>query len=474
MSGILQALLASSSPQGGAPSFSIYATGNSGNTLSNTYTITDIPAGAFVLVLIGKAKTTVFNTHPYEISAPGDVASDRDPFSSVWTAVTGGLAIDTHRAGLGIVARRFIKETSSITLTGNTDDRPYHWTHLVLLGVDLFQPFIIRGALGNWGNYASLIDTATNSAIVPATYEGNWQSPTNVPLLVGVSATAADNILTPPAMMSGFELDVIKKNHISATSYYSETIVRYDGEAVAEYLAGEPVYGWTPWTATASASTSSCIGAYLELRKASSQLRPDFIARNTSEATTLSLPAISANELVIVACGKNSTTNLTLNISTSGWSKLTDLYGNGSNQDANLSVFYRVFTEDTPAHSITFSTSVAAVSIGVLGANTATPFESTISTATATRENVTVPTKTIDPTGVLISFGYSSGQMAQVFDSPDACIRDWGGVAGSESRLAMAVFSSDLSGQSLGEVLTTNDVPTQYGACAATLAIKAA
>lgn len=99
----------------------------------------------------------------------------------------------------------------------------------------------------------------------------------------------------------------------------------------------------------------------------------------------------AAGDVIILGFGTGSTADRTLGISTAGWTKYgTELYANGTGQDTNLALFYRVCTGSEGANFTTVGGSGSSldgwgiVQMLFSGVDTTTPFDVTPVTATGT------------------------------------------------------------------------------------------
>lgn len=102
--------------------------------------------------------------------------------------------------------------------------------------------------------------------------------------------------------------------------------------------------------------------------------------------------SMQQGDIVIVVTGFASTTDQDPGVSTAGYTEMADLYSNGTTQDANFSVNYKIMGA-SPDLSVTcngsFSTTFGSVCIAYVwrGENQTTPFDVASTTATGTGAN---------------------------------------------------------------------------------------
>jgi hypothetical protein len=102
---------------------------------------------------------------------------------------------------------------------------------------------------------------------------------------------------------------------------------------------------------------------------------------------------LQQGDLVVVAAGISSASDITINTSSSGWTKLAELYSDGTTEDANLAVFYKIMgsSPDT-TFVITGTGDASSGTVGnafaFRGVDATTPMDVTATTATGTGTSV--------------------------------------------------------------------------------------
>lgn len=467
MSGIMQALLSLSSGEGGGGDFPISVFyGNSGSTESDSYIINDIPEDSVVLLIMSRARTNDGSLDMYLTSpdpTPGDLLGE-------WHKVDDAQPKDTNDMSVAVFAKRFTNGASSEEVE-SYDGLSVLWSHICIVGVDTFR----LDWLFNMGVYGSI------NAAVDYPYP-SLASPSDSFLWAQFAATSISNTLSPPPAANMWFRDSWARSAYTVNSYQSECVALYTADDYLYFLIYDedsPGYDFGTFETLTNANTSSNVLIESRLPNAQEDIRVTFAIQGGAPSTSFSLPAVKKDEMVIVAIGSNSTTNLDLSIVTAGWTEVVDLYAN-SIKDSNLGVFYKIYTEDTAAHSITLSHSVAGCAVGLKGVDTASPLETTTATATRTGGNtLSAPTNTVSEKGVLVVAAHGSSDYANGGGGGQVTLSLSGieGITTSYPRYAvlLSVLPHDYSGEAIGTLTSDDgDNPAQDSLCAATLSIKPA
>ena len=464
MSVIQQILLASAKKQGGIPPISaIY--GNSGSTQGSSYTMTDIPEDSVVLLFMSRARTSdgildMFLTSPDPTS--GDLLSE-------WYKIGDTQPRDSNDMSVAVFAKRFTSGASSESVSAY-GSLSVLWSHICIVGVDTLRL--------DW-LFNMTIDGAIDSAVQPL--YPYVSSPSASFLYAQFAATSVTNTLSPSTAMDEWLQSSGNRSAYTTNSYQSECVALYTADDYLYYLLTDddaPDYDFGTFGTLTNAATSSNVLVEAELPSLQESVRVTFAKQGGSPSTSFSLPAVKKDEMVIVAIGSNSTSNLNLSVVTAGWTGVVDLYAN-SIKDSNLGVYYKIYTEDTPAHSITLSHSVASCAVGLKGVNKASPLENPTTTSTRTGGDIlTVPTNTVSEKGVLVVAAHGSSDFANGGQGGQVVINPTGeaGISTSSPRYAvlLSVLPHEYSGVAIGSLFTDDEVPSQNSLCAATLSIKPA
>lgn len=130
---------------------------------------------------------------------------------------------------------------------------------------------------------------------------------------------------------------------------------------------------------------------------------------------------VLTGDLVVALLAAAGSSNLTMSMTTTGYTNLYDLYAN-STYDANLGLFYKVMgsTPDTSAQTGNVTTGGDGIVLGIQvwrGVNTSTPIGATASATAASSTSANPPAITTTAKGSkVIAFGNAaSGTTNQVF-----------------------------------------------------------
>lgn len=157
------------------------------------------------------------------------------------------------------------------------------------------------------------------------------------------------------------------------------------------------------WSGITTSTSDSWNGAWIPVQPAVDTSGVQIVGTVTGERATagditLSLTSLQGgiataaaqNDLVLVWTVSSSTTDQDTTTSTSGFTEVADLYGNGSTNDANSSLYYKLMTS-SPDTSVTVNsgsgTNFVAGAVVYRNVNTASPFDATTTTATNTTSN---------------------------------------------------------------------------------------
>lgn len=467
MSGILQALLSIASASGGGEVSGPTVTyGDSGSTESNSYTVTDIPEGSWLIIIASRARTSD-GVLDFFLTAP-DTDYLEAPYYE-WTAAERNdiaSARDTNDLTLGLYKKRLANGSTSetISLTGGVVAL---WSHMIVQGVDLVYPPSVEE--NTWEVYA-YTDALSLFALdyMPA--------PGDIVLNNFFIASSAANDFTSPIDLAPFEVFKEERSVYTVNAYLSQISFAYTGQDFYDFVNDPEAYYDTLVGATQYVGTSSTGEVIVWFPERTTSIQPTFVKSNgDSVSTTLALPAVKAGEFVLVAMGLDSTSNLDLNISTAGWTEVADLYANDS-WDSNLGLFWKRYEEDTAAHSITLSHSVQACAMGFRGVHATEPFEGTAATATVTNTaSIALPTKTVAASGILVN----AAMVATTSSSPIGYTSPPKYMFSSMKRsgnqyVNLTAYPSSYSGASLGTVDRASDIPANSSAAAVTVALRAA
>lgn len=140
---------------------------------------------------------------------------------------------------------------------------------------------------------------------------------------------------------------------------------------------------------------------------------------------TLTLPVgIAEDDVVYVAAVTSGSVDATMAMTTSGYTKLCDLFANDTN-DTNLGVFRKVMGASPDATAVVTGTGSGFITIGAVfhvwrGADTATPED--VATTTATGLNSATPNPpaitTVTNDAVVLAIGGSVGELDAVSNAP--------------------------------------------------------
>jgi hypothetical protein len=192
---------------------------------------------------------------------------------------------------------------------------------------------------------------------------------------------------------------------------------------------------------------------------------------------------LQQGDLVIVATGFTSTSNLNAGVTSSGWTEVCDLYSDDS-RDSNLAVCYKVMGS-TPDTSVTCIASTAggnsscSVVQAFRGVDTTTPLDAT--TTTATGINTGVPnspsiTPTTSGAWVVVAGGGSSVGVDNAVTAPSGYSNQADISADGGNAFTVGMASKAWTSGAEDPAVWTNwtDDGATESFCAATLALRPA
>jgi hypothetical protein len=215
------------------------------------------------------------------------------------------------------------------------------------------------------------------------------------------------------------------------------------------------------------------------------------LASASAHPTSISLTSLSggiatsasAGDIVFAVRAFKNATNRTFTCNTSGYTALTDLYANDTN-DAQLGVFYKVLTTAETTVQISNSGSVSNGAIGVFvfrGVDTSTPLDVTSTTATITNSGrPDCPSITsVTDNSLILAIGSAAGAGGNPLSDLTAPsgmsnfyqVRTGEGTS-DQTVLGMATFLQTTAGAYNPSTFKGGSTSSSNSACAVTIALR--